>query len=128
MHASTARACLRKLSDWVNSVSKLQAASRSFTIFSWFSPVFMGVISVIMGLIYVFHSIFLLTLHHLCRTLRLRTKLVRVVSALALPPIHGHYVGACRLTRSRQVRPLQVSPVSHFQQSLPPLQSEPGRR
>src|SRR5579885_2003312 len=37
MQASTASACLRKLSDWVNSVSKPQAASRSFMIFPGFS-------------------------------------------------------------------------------------------
>src|SRR5438477_3601 len=29
MHASTAKACLRRLSDWVNSVSRFQAADRS---------------------------------------------------------------------------------------------------
>jgi hypothetical protein len=37
MHASTASACLRKLSDWVNSVSKPQAASRSFMVSYLFS-------------------------------------------------------------------------------------------
>src|SRR5215469_2467063 len=36
MHASTARACLRRLSDWVNSVSKHQADSWLFMISSGF--------------------------------------------------------------------------------------------
>ena len=34
MHASTASACLRKLSDWVNSVSKHHASARSIPRFS----------------------------------------------------------------------------------------------
>src|ERR1035441_9068151 len=38
-HASTASACLRKLSDWVNSVSKHQASER---IIPCFSPVSCG--------------------------------------------------------------------------------------
>src|SRR5712691_13530245 len=48
MHASTASACLRKLSDCVNSVSKHHADSRSimllpclkrdFAVYFWFSP------------------------------------------------------------------------------------------
>src|ERR1700726_3939383 len=49
IHASTASACLRKLSDWVNSVSKHHADSRSIMLLAylqqdfagsfWFSPV-----------------------------------------------------------------------------------------
>src|SRR5271169_2696620 len=48
IHASTASACLRKLSDWVNSVSKHHAASRLIMLLPcplrvlaaqlWFSP------------------------------------------------------------------------------------------
>src|SRR5947209_19243489 len=37
MHASTESACLRKLSDWVNSVSKHHAALRSMRSFPVFS-------------------------------------------------------------------------------------------
>jgi hypothetical protein len=40
MQASTAKACLRKLSDWVNSVSKHHAEERSFMDSYLFSPVF----------------------------------------------------------------------------------------
>src|SRR5215475_12430364 len=40
MHASTASACLRKLSDWVNSFSKPHAADRSFIRSSLFFRVF----------------------------------------------------------------------------------------
>src|SRR5690242_16807989 len=43
MQASTANACLRKLSDWVNSVSKpprpFAITHELFPVFSWFSPV-----------------------------------------------------------------------------------------
>src|SRR5208337_616578 len=38
MQASTASACLRRLSDWVNSVSKHQAASREFMVCCIFPP------------------------------------------------------------------------------------------
>src|SRR3989442_15738865 len=40
MQASTASACLRKLSDWANSVSKPHAESRSFMVSYLFSPGF----------------------------------------------------------------------------------------
>src|SRR6516162_9845288 len=38
MHAATASACFRRLSDWVNSVSKHHAAARSFMLEYLFSP------------------------------------------------------------------------------------------
>src|SRR5437899_1940410 len=43
MHASTARACLRKLSDWVYSHSKPQADSRFCKVLYLFSPGFLPV-------------------------------------------------------------------------------------
>src|SRR5205807_6851133 len=53
MQASTARACLRKLSDCVNSVSKHQAEARSFMGSYLFSPVFRGFVLVFVVLFLV---------------------------------------------------------------------------
>src|ERR1700758_539146 len=57
MHASTASACFRKLSDWVNSVSKPHADSRSFMVSYPFSPGFLWFISGFPKLFFVFIQI-----------------------------------------------------------------------
>src|SRR6478735_7317478 len=65
MHASTASACLRKLSDWVNSVSNPHAAARSFMDSSLFSPVFRRVFSAFVGSVSRFTEKFL-DIHRPC--------------------------------------------------------------
>src|SRR5882762_10769745 len=56
MHASTASACLRRLSDWVNSVSKHHAAARSFMLSYLFSPGLRWFVLVFMGSSGPFHA------------------------------------------------------------------------
>src|SRR5271165_5715514 len=74
MHASTARACLRKLSDWVNSVSKHQASERVIPRFSPVSPGFFFAAGSWLRNLHSFpefHHTMLLTLADKCRTVRL---------------------------------------------------------
>src|SRR5580658_5757239 len=65
MQASTASACLRKLSDWVNSVSKHHADSRSIMLFNLFSAGFRRLVSVFAGKIRGFMH-FNLDIHRPC--------------------------------------------------------------
>ncbi len=56
MQASTASACLRKLSDWVNSVSKHHADSRSIIAFALFIAGFGRVLPVFAGKLARFYA------------------------------------------------------------------------
>ena len=73
MQASTASACFRKLSDWVNSVSKHQASSRVIAVFSGIYWAFVGVRTstiLILHSFLGFHAAHPLTLPNVCRKVR----------------------------------------------------------
>src|ERR1039457_2521233 len=65
MQASTASACLRKLSDWVNSVSKHHAVSRSIMLFALFLRDLARLVLVFAGKMYGFMH-FNLDFHRPC--------------------------------------------------------------
>src|SRR6266852_7390142 len=78
MQASTASACLRRLSDWVNSVSKPHAESRSFMVSYLFSPGFRLVILFLLWEILFLHGDFPLHPQASSRRLRSRPRICRI--------------------------------------------------
>src|SRR5579872_3514731 len=122
MQASTERACLRRLSFWVYSTSKLHALFRSSMVLSLFSPVFLRFI----WILYPVSS------HYYVDNIGNHTAFLVSQSCSMfwssplwqlLKPNYGHHAGARGFTGSTTLRPLRTRTIPYPKQSLPPLPS-----
>src|SRR5439155_18133052 len=120
MHASTASACLRKLSDWVNSVSNPHACSWSVMICYLFSPSFLHVsLLFVWRIVPLWYQIFL-DFHRghpadYASGLEPLPQRFQGGPLWQLPNLDGYNPCTCRFKGSYSLRSLPAGPISHFQ-------------
>src|SRR5712671_236218 len=114
MQASTASACFRRLSDWVNSVSNPHASGLCFMVLYLFSPGFRRLIRIFLSKHRVL-SYFFLDIHSPYPSDYRPVGFESSPSLWHSQTLNGHYTRSRRFTGGCSLRSLSVSSIPYNQ-------------